>query len=78
MSTRTKAELVAAFLVAYCVLLATAPDLAHWASSRSLIARIEPCPVNPIRVGCLPRTARGSLPAARGHSRAARVPGRSG
>lgn len=75
MPTRTKAELVATFVVAYCVLLATAPDLAHWASSRSLIARMAPCPVNPVRVGCAHRAWGGLRSARARRSRAPRVSG---
>jgi hypothetical protein len=45
MSTRTKAELVAAFLVAYFVLLGTAGDLQRWANApTAFVARVAPCP----------------------------------
>jgi hypothetical protein len=78
MPTRTKAELVATFVVAYCVLLATAPDLAHWASSQSLIARTAPCPVNPVRTGCAHRAWPGSRPERAGRARVVRVSGSVG
>jgi hypothetical protein len=74
MAIRTKAELVAAFLVAYCVLLATAGDLQRWAATPTFDARA--CPGTTVHIACRALTAarRTGSGRERGHSSASRTP----